>query len=57
MESPFGFIEGFQMADSARREAEQRNADLAERAEKNDWVSGIPPGLMARVEALDPFEI
>jgi hypothetical protein len=56
MESPFGFIEGFQMANEADRDASSRRADFDERAESNDWFQNIPPGLWEKVEGLDPIE-
>lgn len=56
MESPFGFIEGFQMAAEADRDAKSRQADFEERTERNDWFHNLPPGLWEKVEAMDPVE-
>jgi len=56
LESPFGFIEGFQLKKVIDRDAQDRKDQFADRVERNDWISDIAPDLWQRVEALDPME-
>lgn len=53
MESPFGFIQGFQLQQKAKSRAEDRMKDAEEKKKEQLTNWDLPPEIAARMEAVE----
>ena len=53
MESPFGFIQGFQMQQRAKSKAEERMKEAEENKQEQLTNWELPPQIAARMDAVE----